>query len=215
MGASRDHPRDRRAPSDPTQGRVACSSGSSRRALKKVTQDTVRIVRPSRPRVRIACAFCVQGHGPIVIRKRIDVPPAIRSPVTGMAVLITVSENLRASLGNGADDFVDLLQKFGEATKGEVIEASRETFEKALLQTKADLQASIGQLELRMETKLGDIRAEMGQLEGRLEAKIAGTEGRLEAKIAQSHASLIRWMFAMWISQAAFMFGLLMAFLRK
>ncbi len=143
-----------------------------------------------------------------------------------MAVLITVPENLRASLGNGADDFVDLLQKFGEATKGEVIEASRETFEKALLQTKADLQASIGQLELRMETKLGDIRAEMGQLEGRLEAKIAGTEGRLEAKmgslkgdleaqIARSQATMIRWMFTFWVAQAGITFGLLMAFLRK
>jgi len=123
-----------------------------------------------------------------------------------MAVIITVPEELRRSLGEGgASGFVDVLHQFGEATKQDVIQASRDSFEKTLTQTElrieeklgaikgeiGSVRAEISQLELRIEEKLGaikgeigSVRAEMGQMEGRLESKIAGVEGRLESKIA-------------------------------
>ncbi len=132
-----------------------------------------------------------------------------------MAVVVTVPERLRSRLGDATEDLVELLNQFGQSNKEDVIRLSRESFEKTLAQT-----------ELRIEEKLSGLRAEMGQLEGRLEAKIAQTEGRLDAKIAQSegrldariaqsYASTVRWMFLFWIGQAAFVFGLLMVFVKR
>ncbi len=183
--------------------------------------------------LRIACAFLLRRSLESEWEKHVDVSVRMHSSVDEMAILLTLTENLRANLGTGADDFVVLLQKFGEATKVEVIEASREAFEKTVIQAElrieaklGDIRAEIGQAEGRLEAKIagaegrldakiGGLRADMGQLEGRLEAKIGSLKGDLEAKIAQSQAVMIRWMFAFWVSQTAFTFGLLMAFFKK
>ena len=119
-----------------------------------------------------------------------------------MAVIITVPEELRRSLGEGgASGFVDVLHQFGEATKQDVIQASRDSFEKTLTQTELRIEEKLGAIK----GEIGSVRAEMGQLEGRLESKIAGVEGRLESKIAQtvaqSQSTLIKWLFSLTMAQ--------------
>jgi len=134
-----------------------------------------------------------------------------------IATIITVPEELRKPLGErGAEALVGIFQQYGEANKEDVIRASKDSFEKALLHTKSrlevaltqakgDLEGKMAHLELRIEEKLGVIKGEMGQLEGRLESKIAGVEGRLESKIAQtvaqSQSTLIKWLFSLTMAQ--------------
>ena len=130
-----------------------------------------------------------------------------------MATIITVPEELRKPLGErGADALVGMFQQYGEASKEDVIRASKDSFEKALLQTesrleivltqtkgdlearmaqtKGDLEGKMAHMELRIEEKLGAIKGEMGQL-----------EGRLESKIAQSQITLIKWLFGLTMAQ--------------
>ena len=98
-----------------------------------------------------------------------------------------------------------IFQQYGEANKEDVIRASKDSFEKALLHTKSrlevaltqakgDLEGKMAHLELRIEEKLGVIKGEMGQLEGRLESKIAQT-------VAQSQSTLIKWLFSLTMAQ--------------
>jgi len=117
----------------------------------------------------------------------------------------------------GAEALVGIFQQYGEANKEDVIRASKDSFEKALLQTesrleialtqtkgdlegkiaqtKGDLEAKMAHMELRIEGKLGDIkaeigsvRAEMADVKGSLRAEMGQMEGRLESKIAQTVA---------------------------
>ena len=101
--------------------------------------------------------------------------------------VITIPKILRDKLTEeGADAFVQILDKVEERSQKATLEISEERFEKRI-----------------------------AQLEAELGAKIEGVRSDLGVKIAQSEARMIRWVFIFWVGQVGTITAILFAFFRK
>jgi len=98
--------------------------------------------------------------------------------------VITVPRNLRERLGDeGADELVELLNKFEEKHTDSVVQIVADKFEKRLTE-------EISKVNERISEEISNVKE----------------------KISEAKADLIKWMFLFWIGQIGVILGILFAF---
>ena len=130
-------------------------------------------------------------------------------------MVITVPKNLRESLGDtGSDEFVELMNKFGEASNNKVMETATDKFERRLSE-------EISNLRQEMTEGFAGLRQEMNErfsaVDGRfaaIDTRFASLEGSMNTRIAESKSDLIKWMFIFWIGQITVFSGILFAIIK-
>ena len=87
-------------------------------------------------------------------------------------------------------------EKFGDELTNELVD----WFNQVDATYRADLR-ELNELNfLRFDAKL---EGSMASLEARFDAKLASLEARFEARMAAFEARILRWMFLLWVGQAA------------
>ncbi|MDW8108730.1 MAG: hypothetical protein RMJ81_03640 [Candidatus Kryptonium sp.] len=78
----------------------------------------------------------------------------------------------------------------------------------------SELDKKVGNEISRLEQKIIELEQKMMREISRLEQKMIDEVSKLRVEMARNHASLIRWMFILWIGQIGAIIGILLAFFK-
>ena len=137
-------------------------------------------------------------------------------------MVITVPKNLRECLGErGSEEFVELLNQFGEASNYQIMESSAEKFERRLTEEisslRQDMTEGFAELRQEMNERFASVDARFASIDTRfacIDTKFAALEGTMNTRIAETKSDIIKWMFIFWIGQITVFSGILFAIIK-
>ena len=118
--------------------------------------------------------------------------------------VISLPKILRDRLTDeGADAFVQILDRVEERNQQVILEIAEQKFE-----------ARIAHLDAKIDRVATELNAKIDTVAARLDAKIDRVAAQLTAKMAEDKADIIKWMFIFWVGQVTTILGILFVFFK-